>query len=79
MQRRRSSKTPKQPLHVHRKSQTDLSAWRKGGKIHSEKSLQNNQSANDKKYESQEGSLEQALSYFEKGEEIFWGGYLGLR
>ncbi|XP_005420001.1 centromere protein I [Geospiza fortis] len=66
MQRRRSSKTPKQPLHVHHKSQTDLSAWRKGGKIDSEKSLQNNQSANDQKYESQEGSLELALSYFEK-------------
>ncbi|XP_054497525.2 centromere protein I [Agelaius phoeniceus] len=69
MQRRRSSKTPKQPLHVHHKSQTDLSAWRKGGKIDSEKSLQNNQSANDQKYESQEGSLEQALSYFEKAQD----------
>ncbi|KAL9837435.1 LOW QUALITY PROTEIN: centromere protein I [Geothlypis trichas] len=69
MQRRRSSKTPKQPLHVHCKSQTDLSAWRKGGKIDSEKSLQTNQSANDKKYESQEGSLQQALNYFEKAQD----------
>lgn len=72
MQRRRSSKTPKQPQHVQHKSQTDLSAWRKGGKIDSEKSLQYNQSANDQKYDSQEESLEQALSYFGKGEGIFW-------
>ncbi|XP_041252544.1 centromere protein I [Onychostruthus taczanowskii] len=66
MKRRRSSRTPEEPLHNHHKSQTDLSAWRKGGRIDSEKSLQNNQSANDQKYDSQEGSLEQALSYFEK-------------
>uniref|UniRef100_A0A8C5TS11 Centromere protein I n=1 Tax=Malurus cyaneus samueli TaxID=2593467 RepID=A0A8C5TS11_9PASS len=66
MQRRRSSKTPKQPLHVFHKSQTDLSAWRKGGRINPEKSLQNNLSSNDQKYDSQESSLEQALSYLEK-------------
>ncbi|XP_014732647.1 PREDICTED: centromere protein I [Sturnus vulgaris] len=66
MKRRRSSRTPKQSLHVRHKSQTDLSAWRKGGGIDSEKSLQNHQSANDQKYDSQEGSLEQALSYLEK-------------
>ncbi|XP_064569196.1 centromere protein I isoform X1 [Zonotrichia leucophrys gambelii] len=69
MQRRRSSKTPKQPLSIPNKSQTDLSAWRKGGKIDSEKSVQNNQSADDQKCESQEGSLEQALSYFQKAQD----------
>nr|XP_002187390.3 centromere protein I [Taeniopygia guttata]XP_041572180.1 centromere protein I [Taeniopygia guttata] len=62
----RSSRARKQPLHAHHKSQTDLSAWRKGGTIDSEKSLQSHQSANDQKYDSQEESLEQALSYFEK-------------
>ncbi|KAM7043252.1 centromere protein I isoform 1-T2 [Acridotheres tristis] len=66
MKRRQSSRTPKQSLQVRRKSQTDLSAWRKGGGIDSEKGLQNHQSANDQKYDSQEGSLEQALSYLEK-------------
>lgn len=71
MQRRQSYKTPKQPLHIRHKSQTDLSAWRKGGRIDSEKRLQNHQSANDQKYDSQEGSLEQALSYLEKGRSIF--------
>ncbi|NXU61127.1 CENPI protein, partial [Horornis vulcanius] len=64
---RRNSRTPKQPLHLPHKSQTDLSAWRKGGRTDSEKSLQNHPSANnDQKYDSQEGSLEQALSYLEK-------------
>lgn len=72
MQRRRSSRARKQSLHAHHKSQTDLSAWRKGGTIDSEKSLQSHQSANDQKYDSQEESLEQALNYFEKGERIFW-------
>ncbi|RLV98379.1 hypothetical protein DV515_00010821 [Chloebia gouldiae] len=66
MQRRRSSRARKQPLHAHHKSQTDLSAWRKGGTIDSEKSLQNHQSANDQKYDTQEESLEQALRYVEK-------------
>ncbi|XP_053811939.1 centromere protein I [Vidua chalybeata] len=66
MQRRWSSRTPKQPLHAHQKSQTDLSAWRKGGRVDSEKSLQSHQTANDQQYDSQEESLEQALSYFEK-------------
>ncbi|XP_021390192.2 centromere protein I [Lonchura striata] len=66
MQRRRSSRARKQPLHAHHKSQNDLSAWQKGGTIHSEKSLQSHQSANDQKYDSEGESLEQALSYFEK-------------
>ncbi|NXH78519.1 CENPI protein, partial [Hydrobates tethys] len=66
MQRRRSSKTPKQPLQVHQKNQTDLSAWRKGGKIDPEKSVQNHQSPNNQKTDSKQDSLEQALSYFEK-------------
>ncbi|XP_023782742.1 centromere protein I isoform X1 [Cyanistes caeruleus] len=66
MQRRQSSKAPRLSLQGHHKSQTDLSAWRKGGGIDSEKSLQNQQSVNDEKYDSQEGSLEQALSYLEK-------------
>ncbi|XP_015482322.1 centromere protein I isoform X1 [Parus major] len=66
MQRRQRSKAPRQSLQGHHKSQTDLSAWRKGGRIDSEKSLQNQQSINDQKYDSQEGSLEQALSYLEK-------------
>ncbi|XP_075576776.1 centromere protein I [Pelecanus crispus] len=66
MQRRRSSKTPKQPLQVlHHKTQTDLSAWRKGGRIDPEKSVQNHQSLNDQKNDSKQDSLEEALSYFE--------------
>lgn len=68
MPRRQSSRTPKQPQRVRHKSQTDLSAWRKGGRIDSEKSLQNHESANN---DSQEGSLDQALSYLEKGKSIF--------
>ncbi|KAF4794373.1 centromere protein I isoform X1 [Turdus rufiventris] len=63
MPRRQSSQTPKQPQHVRRKSQTDLSSWRKGGTSDSEKSVQNQESANN---DSQEGSLDQALSYLEK-------------
>ncbi|NXG72161.1 CENPI protein, partial [Baryphthengus martii] len=66
MQRRRSSKTPTQPLQVHHKNQTDLSAWRKGGITDPGKSLQNHQSPNDHKNDSNQHSLEQALSYFEK-------------
>ncbi|XP_009466350.1 PREDICTED: centromere protein I [Nipponia nippon] len=66
MQRRQSSKTPTQPLQVHHKNQTDLSAWRKGGRIDPEKSVQNHQSPNDQKNDSKQDSLEQALSYFEK-------------
>lgn len=72
MRPRRSSRTPKQSPHVRQKTQTDLSAWRKGGRTDSEKSLQHHQSVNDQKYDSQEGSLEQALSYLEKGKRIFW-------
>ncbi|NXF33816.1 CENPI protein, partial [Nyctibius bracteatus] len=66
MQRRQSSKTPKQPLQVHHKNQTDLSAWRKGGRIDPEKSVQNHQSPNYQKNDSKQDSLEQALRYFEK-------------
>lgn len=79
MKPRRSSRTPKQPQHVRQKSQTDLSAWRKRGRTDSEKSLQSHQSANDQKYDSQEGSLEEALRYLEKGKTIFFSGYLRLR
>lgn len=68
MPRRRNSQTPKQPQHVRHKSQTDLSSWRKGGRSDSEKSVQNQESANN---DSQEGSLDQALSYLEKGKSIF--------
>lgn len=67
MYRRRSSKTPKQPLPV-RKSQTDLSAWRKGGATNTEKS---HQSPDSPKNDSEQDSLEQALSYFEKGKSCF--------
>ncbi|NXE13436.1 CENPI protein, partial [Lophotis ruficrista] len=66
MQRRQSSKTPKQPLQVHYNNQTDLSAWRKGGRIDPEKSVQNHRSPKDQKNYSKQESLEQALSYFEK-------------
>ncbi|RMB98318.1 hypothetical protein DUI87_25223 [Hirundo rustica rustica] len=67
MQRTRGSRIPKQPRHADQTSQTDLSAWRKGGRVDSEKSLQNQQSVdNDQKYDSQEGSLEEALSYLEE-------------
>ncbi|NXW24437.1 CENPI protein, partial [Circaetus pectoralis] len=66
MQRRQSVKTQKQPLQVHHKNQTDLSAWRKGGRIDPEKNVQNHQTPNNQKNDSKQGSLEQALSYFEK-------------
>ncbi|NXF52924.1 CENPI protein, partial [Oceanites oceanicus] len=66
MQRRQSSKTSKQPLEVHHKNQTVLSAWQKGGRTDTEKSVQNHQSPNDQKNDSKQDSLEQALSYFEK-------------
>ncbi|KFQ83205.1 Centromere protein I, partial [Phaethon lepturus] len=66
MQRRQSSKTPKQPLQVNHKNQTDLSAWRKGGRTDPGNSVQNHQSPNDQKNDSEQVSLEQALSYFEK-------------
>uniref|UniRef100_A0A8C3XCT5 Centromere protein I n=1 Tax=Cyanoderma ruficeps TaxID=181631 RepID=A0A8C3XCT5_9PASS len=66
MRPRRNSRTPKQPLQARHKSQTDLSAWRKGRRTDSEKSLQHHQSADDQKYDSQEGSLEQAFSYLGK-------------
>ncbi|NXP75577.1 CENPI protein, partial [Ramphastos sulfuratus] len=65
MYRRRSSKTPKRSLAVH-KNQTDLSAWRKGGTTNAEKSVQNHQSSDVQKNDSEQDSLEQALSYFEK-------------
>ncbi|NXW59932.1 CENPI protein, partial [Eurystomus gularis] len=66
MQRRQSSKTPKQPLQVHYKNQADLSAWQKGGTAHPEKRVRNHQSPNDQRNDSKQHSLEQALSYFEK-------------
>ncbi|NXX14563.1 CENPI protein, partial [Podargus strigoides] len=66
MQRRQSSKTPRQPLQAHDKNQTDLSAWRKGGRTDPEKSVQNHQSLQDQKNDSKQDSLEQALGYFEK-------------
>lgn len=64
MQRRRSSKHSKQPLHVHDSNQTDLSAWRKERSIDTEKTVQNQQSPSD---DSEHNSLEQALRFFEKG------------
>ncbi|XP_068812895.1 centromere protein I [Struthio camelus] len=66
MQRRLSSKNSKQPLQVHHSNQTDLSAWRKGGRIDPEKSLQNHQSPSSRVNENKQDSLEQAVSYFEK-------------
>ncbi|NXN97497.1 CENPI protein, partial [Rhinopomastus cyanomelas] len=64
MSRRLSSKMPKQSLHAHRKRQTDLSAWRQRT-TDPEKSLQNHQSPNNQKNDSKQGSLEDALSYFQ--------------
>ncbi|XP_010713315.1 centromere protein I [Meleagris gallopavo] len=61
MQRRRSSKHSKRPLQVHHSNQTDLSAWRKGGTVDTEKSAQS-----DQKNDNEQDSLEEALSYFEK-------------
>uniref|UniRef100_A0A8C9G4Q6 Centromere protein I n=1 Tax=Pavo cristatus TaxID=9049 RepID=A0A8C9G4Q6_PAVCR len=66
MQRRRSSKHSKQPLQVHHSNQTDLSTWRKGGTVGTEKSAQNHQSLSDQKNDDEQDSLEQALSYFVK-------------
>ncbi|NXX47633.1 CENPI protein, partial [Tricholaema leucomelas] len=62
MLRRQSSKTLKQPPSVH-KSQTDLSAWRKGGAANAEKK---HPSPDGQKNDSEQDSLQQALSYFEK-------------
>ncbi|XP_009647365.1 centromere protein I [Egretta garzetta] len=66
MQRRQSSKTPKQSLQAHSKNQTDLSAWRKEGRTEPEESVQNHQSPKDQKNDSNQYTLDQALSYFEK-------------
>ncbi|NXH15537.1 CENPI protein, partial [Bucco capensis] len=66
MQRRQSSKTPKQPLQVDHKNQTDLSAWRKGRTSTPRKGVQGHQSLNDQKNAIKEESLEEALSYFGK-------------
>ncbi|OXB79658.1 UNVERIFIED_CONTAM: hypothetical protein H355_011044 [Colinus virginianus] len=66
MQRRRSSKHSKQPLQVHHSNQTDLSAWRKGGAADAEKSAQAHGTLSDERSDSEQVSLEQALSYFEK-------------
>ncbi|NWS76266.1 CENPI protein, partial [Crotophaga sulcirostris] len=65
MERRRSFKTPKQPLQVQHKIQTNLSAWQKGVRIDSEKSVQSHQSPNNQKNYSKQDSLEESLSYFE--------------
>ncbi|NXV50120.1 CENPI protein, partial [Uria aalge] len=66
MQRRRSSETLKKPPQVHHKNQTDLSAWRKGKRTDPEKSVQRHQSPNDQESDSEQDSLEEALSYFEQ-------------
>ncbi|NWS43489.1 CENPI protein, partial [Probosciger aterrimus] len=67
MLRRKSSKTPKEPLQGRQKSQSDLSAWLKRGRIDPEKSVQDHQSLGDQENDSkQEDSLEPALSYFAK-------------
>ncbi|NXY76252.1 CENPI protein, partial [Glareola pratincola] len=66
MQRRQSSETLKKPPQVHHKNQTDLSAWRKGRRTDPEKSAQSRQSPSDKKNDSEQDSLEEALSYFEQ-------------
>ncbi|XP_027756554.1 centromere protein I isoform X2 [Empidonax traillii] len=76
MKRRQSSRTSKRPLEVDHKSQTDLSAWRKRGRTDPEKSSQSHQSPGDQKNDvsgkndSQEISLEKALSYFEKADTV---------
>ncbi|XP_062496379.1 centromere protein I isoform X1 [Pezoporus occidentalis] len=63
----KSSKTPKEPLQQHQKSQSGLSAWLKVGRIDPEKSVQDHQSLDDQEnYSKQEDSLEPALSYFAK-------------
>ncbi|XP_035397803.1 centromere protein I isoform X2 [Cygnus atratus] len=67
MQRRQSSKHSKQPLRVHDSNQTDLSAWRKGRSIDTEKTVQNQQSPSD---DSEHNSLEQALRFFEKADTV---------
>ncbi|XP_054244819.1 centromere protein I [Indicator indicator] len=64
MFKRQSSKTPKEPLQV-QKSQTDLSACQKGRTTNGEKSVQNHQSPDVQKNDSEQDSLGQALSYFE--------------
>lgn len=76
MQRRQSSKTPKQSLQAHSKNQTDLSAWRKEGRTEPEESVQNHQSPKDQKNDSNQYTLDQALSYFEKGKSSFKVSYL---
>ncbi|KFV60320.1 Centromere protein I, partial [Tyto alba] len=66
MPQSQSYKTPKQHLQVNLKKQTDLSAWRKGGRIGPEKSVQLHQSPNNQENYKKEDSLDQALRYFEK-------------
>lgn len=79
MQRGESSKTPKQALQVQHKHQTDLSAWRKGGRIDPEKSVQSHQSPKDQKNDNNQGSLEEALIYFDESKSNFKVSYLGLK
>ncbi|NXW87812.1 CENPI protein, partial [Alopecoenas beccarii] len=64
MQRSQSSKTSKRPLQFCDTNQTDLSAWRKKGRIDPEKSVQDHQSPNDQKNDKEQDSLEQAFCYF---------------
>ncbi|XP_062496380.1 centromere protein I isoform X2 [Pezoporus occidentalis] len=67
----KSSKTPKEPLQQHQKSQSGLSAWLKVGRIDPEKSVQDHQSLDDQEnYSKQEDSLEPALSYFAKADTV---------
>ncbi|NXG92684.1 CENPI protein, partial [Stercorarius parasiticus] len=66
MWRRQSFETLKKPPQVHYKNQTDLSAWRKGRRTDPEKSVQSHQSPNDQEHDSEQDSLEEALSYFEQ-------------
>ncbi|NWW42705.1 CENPI protein, partial [Pedionomus torquatus] len=64
MQPRRRSEPPKEQ--VPQKTQTDLSAWRKGRKSAPEKSIPSHWSPNRQKNDSTQDALEDALSYFEK-------------
>lgn len=76
----KSSKTPKEPLQHRQKSQSDLSAWLKIGRIDPEKTVQDHQSLNDQENDSkQEDSLEPALSYFAKGKSSFQVSCLRLK
>ncbi|XP_065545641.1 centromere protein I isoform X2 [Lathamus discolor] len=67
----KSCKTPKEPLQQHQKSQSNLSAWLKVGRLDPEKSVQDHQSLHDQGNDSKlEDSLEPALSYFAKADTV---------